>query len=200
MVKSLFVLSLFLIGIFSLPMCSGQTYGEAEKNADSLQEDTLLLNSAYRYRQVLLDSFNDTHPIHTPSNYYHLIYYSSFSFGKSIRFEKKDSTYFLCVTTLNPPDSSIRRNYQEYKINKHDWEFLEFMINDFGFWSAPKAKGRKVLDGHYSFFEGNVLNSKGKQQRVIARRGLPYDKMEAMCNNVYEFHLGLIVSYSQITE
>jgi hypothetical protein len=161
-----------------------------------LMDDSLLLINAKSLRKKLLVEFNDT-TFSAHKNYYHFLYYSAFGHGVSVRFEKEDTHFFLKVKTLHPPDSSIRHSYYETEITKHEWEFLEYMVDDYGFWYAPDCKSNLVLDGHYSFLQANRIEREVNHRKLIARRGVQYDKMEALCKNIYLYQEDLVLRYRQ---
>lgn len=162
-----------------------------------LRKDSLLMSQAKAFRKRLLVEFNDT-TFSTDKNYYHYLYYSSFDYGVSVRFEKEDTLFFLKIKTLHPQDSSIRLSYYETQISKYEWEFLEYMVDDYDFWYAPELKTRQVLDGHTDFLEANRVEKEMNQHKFIARRGVQYDKIEALCANIYSYQEELVFKYKQM--
>jgi hypothetical protein len=79
---------------------------------------------------------NDSIPNGIDSNYYYLIFSSSFGNGTTVKFTKKGNKYFLYVKTLNPNDSTNRLTQYATEIDKREWEQLENMVDEFDFWSA----------------------------------------------------------------
>ena len=59
--------------------------------------DTTLMRQAYEYHQILLDTFSENSIKETNIDGYHLLFYSSHGYGKSIKFKKAHSQYKLVM-------------------------------------------------------------------------------------------------------
>ena len=142
-------------------------------------------------RDTLLRRF-DVKPIKGQNQaIYHLLYYSSHGFGQSIKFEKKDSSYFLtskCLVKTGWP-SECENFHME--ITKSAWDDFEKMIYEFNFWTENQLEAnRNVLDGFVFILEGVRPEAEkcGKRTYQLIGRGSPqYDKIGELCKCIINY-------------
>jgi hypothetical protein len=159
--------------------------------------DSTLTKRVLWFRTKLIERFNDSIPNGIDSNYYYLIFASSFGNGTTVKFTRKGDTYFLYVKTLNPNDSITRLTQYVTEIDKGDWDQLENMVNEFDFWSATHFKYKKVLDGYTYFLEGSRISNNMRIHQLVGRGSPEYDKIGALCDYIMDYQERLVFKYKQ---
>jgi hypothetical protein len=159
------------------------------------------MKQALAYRDTLLRRFN-VNPIKgQKQTVYQLLYYSSHGFGHSIKFEKKDSSYFLTSKCFFKGDSTADCKSFYLEISKSEWDDFEKIIYEFNFWTENQLEGNKgVLDGFVYFLEGVRPEAEkcGKRTYQFIGRGSPrYDKIGELCRCIFEYKEQLGFRYSQ---
>lgn len=159
--------------------------------------DSIITKEAYQSHRILLQKFDENSIKGLNNEAYHLQFYSSHGFGKSITFEKNNTDYYLSIKCITKEDWFIDcKNYQ-IGINKEEWNKFEKMIYEFNFWTEENFRANQnVLDGHVYFLEGNRPEAKrcNKMTYKLVGRGSPgYDKIGALCEYIlnYEDQLSL---------
>jgi hypothetical protein len=156
---------------------------------------------AISIRNSLLKRFNATSIAGQNHNAYHLIFFSSHGYGKSIKFEKRGADCLLSLTCL-PTDHRVQDkvNYQ-LNISQEEWDVLENMIHEFGFWTEDQLiTSREVLDGSVYLLEGNrpeAARCDRRSSQLIVRGSPRYDKMAALCGYIMEYEDHLDFSHRQ---
>ena len=196
---------LIFISIF-LFACQGnvQENKDCSKCADEIYKevsDTSLLNSVFGFQKNLLEKFSESSVKGLDHEAYHLQFYSSFGYGKSVKFEHNNGVYSIvvkCGTTKERLDEC-----KEYAIviDWEDWDKLEKMIYEFDFWTEEDVwRERLVADGFLYILEGNRPEAKKcnkKAYKIIARGSPGYEKMGALCNYIFSFEQQLKLKYEQ---
>ena len=161
--------------------------------------DTTLTKRVLWFRTELIKRFNDSIPNGSDSNYYYLIFSSSFGEGTSVKFTRKRDTYFLSVKNLNPNDSINRLTQYTTEIDKQEWDQLENIIDEFDFWSATHFKyNDKVFDGETYFLEGSRISDNIRLHQLVGRKSAEYDKMGALYDYIMKYQEHLVFHYKQI--
>ena len=106
-----------LILTFSLISCQNNTDCSQFSNVTypNYQNHTLLSKEFSSYRDTLLKRLDVTSINDLNHTSYQLLFYSSHRYGKSIRFEKTKSGYFLTVKCIGSELNNV--NCNDYKIN-----------------------------------------------------------------------------------
>ncbi len=163
--------------------------------------DTTLLRQVNEYHQILLDTFSDNSIKETNLEGYHLLFYSSHGYGKSIKFTKANSQYNLVMKCVG--NREWKDDCKQYIINieEDEWNELEKMIYEFDFWTSDHFRAnRMVLDGYAFFLEGNrpYAESCNLATNKLISRGSPrYDKIGDLCQNIIEYEGQLRFRYEQ---
>jgi len=172
-----------------------------EKYLDE-QFDSIEMQKALEQRDTLLKKF-DVKPIKGQNQtIYHLLFYSSHGFGQSIKFEKKDSSYFLTSKCLFKDGWLSECENFHLEITKSEWDDLEKMIYEFNFWTENQLEANKnVLDGYVYFLEGvrpEAEKCGKKTYQFIGRASPRYDKIEKLCRCIVDYKEQLGFLHSQI--
>ncbi|MDB5257782.1 MAG: hypothetical protein JWM14_2477 [Chitinophagaceae bacterium] len=168
------------------------------KENTTTSPDTTLTKQVLWFRTKLIERFNDSIPNGIDSNYYYLIFSSSFGNGTTVKFTRKEDTYFLCVKTLTPNDSINRLTQYTTEIDKREWYQLENMVDEFDFWSATHFKYNRVLDGDTYFLEGSRISNNMKLHQLVGRGSPRYDKIGALCDYIMKYQEHLVFQYKQV--
>lgn len=172
---------------------------KTQEEINKLNQDSLLKIAALNARtNLILNTFHDTIPSDIDTNYYFLILHGAFDIGNSVKFVNKGNRYFLYVKTLNPQDSVSRLTQYVTEIDKSEWDELEYMINEFNFWTAKQFKNNSALDGYVYFLEGSRNTNNGKLHQLIGRANPRYDKIGALCDYIMQFQEQLVYQYKQV--
>lgn len=161
----------------------------------------VLFQQAIEEKDSLLEDFNETPIKNLDHTAYHLLFYSSHGYGRSIKVEQKDSTYLLSQKNI-PREGWFpeRENYQ-IRISEEEWAEFEAMIYEFDFWTAQHMKiNQDVLDGFVYFLEGNRPSAKKCKKRTyqLLVRGSPeYDKIGALCDYILRYEEELSLKYGK---
>lgn len=186
-----------LFGCKAKPECPGI---KPEVYPDT-QVDSVLASQASQFRDTLLKMFGET-PI-KGLNYkaYHLLCFSSFGHGESIKFEINQYGCFLTIKCIRKGDFSPECHNYNTKISEEEWNQLEEMVYEFDFWTAePFRSNEGVLDGYVLFLEGNRPEAAVCRNRVyqfVGRVSPRFDKIGALCDYIMEYKEQLIFKYSQ---
>ncbi len=163
--------------------------------------DTVLWKEALGFRDTVMEWFNVRPVKERTSTYYHLLYYSSFGFGKSIKIENKNSEYFLSVNHFPEKGNYSNGKNYEIKISKEEWNKFEMMIYEFNFWTESQFKAnRDVLDGYCYFLEGHrpeALKCNKKVHQIVFRGSPGYDKIGALCDYICDYEDQLALTYGK---
>jgi hypothetical protein len=194
--KSIFYTLIFALIFLSTCQVKEECVKFIDEEYLDVQIDSNFLVGAFEYKDRLIKKFGET-PI-KDLNYsaYHLQFFSSFGFGQSIKFEKKDFGYLLSVKCITKEGYLQDCNEYQAIIDEEDWNELEEMIYEFNFWTAQQFKKSSgdVLDGFTYCLEGNrpeAINCNKKTYQFIVRSSPRYDKIGALCDYImrYEFNL-----------
>ncbi len=163
--------------------------------------DSILQQEARKYQNILLERFNETSIKEQNNKAYHLLFYSSHRFGKSIKFEQEGSNYYLSLKCILKKGWFSDRKDYKIKILKEDWDKLEEMIYEFNFWTVEQFKTNKdVLDGHVYFLEGKRPEAEKCNKRTyqfIGRGSPEYDKVGALCEYISDYEERLASNYGE---
>lgn len=147
--------------------------------------DSVLVREALEYHNILLQRFANTSIKALAHESYHVQFYSSHGFGRSLKFEQRMDGYYLSKKCVSRNDSAPKCEEYQIEINKEDWDKLEWIIYEFNFWTTENFRtNRDVLDGYVYYLAGNRPAAKkcNKKTYKLVGRGSPdYDKMEALC-------------------
>ncbi|MEL7122872.1 MAG: hypothetical protein AAFO07_25720 [Bacteroidota bacterium] len=203
-----FIYLLLILTLFLMIACQDKTQ-EKETCVRYLNENYLepitdisIINEAFEYHMVLLEMFDENSVKDFKNEAYHLQFYSSHGYGKSVKFEKRLKGGTISVKCIRNEDwFTDCRDYQ-IEIDSTDWRILENIIYEFDFWTVEDFRSRKnVLDGYVYFLEGNrpeAITCNKKIYKLVARASPKYDKIEALCENILEFEHQLEYSYEQM--
>lgn len=162
--------------------------------------DQSLIKLAMDYRETLLERFGETSIKDLHYDVYHLMFYSSHGYGRSIKVEKNDGGYYFRISCLPKEDSFYKCESKYIKMQKDDWDEFEAMIYEFDFWTEEQIRSNTVLDGYVLFLEGNRPEAEKCDKRThrIVGRGSPrYDKIGSLCDEIFSFSNQITFSYSQ---
>lgn len=166
--------------------------------------DTSLAKGAFDYQKILLERFAETSVKGLNYEAYHLQFYSSHGYGKSVKFENKNSVYSIAVKCRTKDDWLPDCKEYEIGIDKEEWNELECMIYEFNFWTEEDFKTNKdVLDGYVYILEGNRPEAKKcnrKTYKLVARGSPRYDKIGALCSYILEYEDQLKFKYEQLNK
>lgn len=172
-------------------------------NENNLEQttDTSLIKEAFEYQEILLERFGESSVKGLKHEAYHLQFYSSHGYGKSVKFERKVGACTINVKCISMKDWF--KNCKEYqiRIDEDEWNELEKMIYEFNFWTAEDFRTNKgALDGYAFLLEGNRPTAEkcNKKSYKLVGRGSPrYDKMEALCENILKYEGQIKYRYEQ---
>ncbi|GEM_PF-6741851 len=161
--------------------------------------DSTRLSQVLKYKDILLERFNETSIRGLNDEAYHLMFYSAHGFGKSVKFEKNSGAYSLSVKCVLKRDWYPCKAYS-IKISEQEWNVLRQMTIDFNFWTEKQIDTPKnVLDGHTYFLEGVRPDAErcGKKIYNIAARSSPdYNKIGALCEYILQYEEELASNYT----
>lgn len=164
--------------------------------------DTTFVRGILDYQKILLERFGESSVKGLNFEAYHLQYYSTMGYGKSVKFENRNGICSIAVKCRTI--GNCCPDYKEYEIgiDKEEWDELEKMIYEFNFWTEEDFKDNKgaVLDGYVYLLEGNRPQAEKCDKRTykLVARGSPrYDKMGALSNYILEFEDQLKFKYEQ---
>ena len=163
--------------------------------------DTSLVRGVLDYQKILLERFDESSVKGLNFEAYHLQFYSSMGYGKSVKFENKNGIYSIVVKCRTKGDCCP--DYKEYEIGieKEEWNELEKMIYEFNFWTEKEFKvNTDVLDGYAYFLEGNRPEAEKcnkKTYKLVALGSPRYDKIGALCDYILEYEDQLKFKYEQ---
>lgn len=168
--------------------------------------DSSLFKSAVDYQNILLKRFDENSVKGLNFEAYHLQFYSSHGYGKSVKFENEYGIYSIAVkcrtTEYWLPDSDCKE-YQ-IEIDSAEWNELEKMVYEFDFWTVKNFKTNKdVLDGYVYLLEGNRPQAEKcnkKTYKLVARSSPRFDKMGALCDYILEYEEQLKFKYEQLNK
>ncbi|MEO5909749.1 MAG: hypothetical protein ABIP95_02620 [Pelobium sp.] len=165
------------------------------------QSDTVLKKEALKYRDILMERFKETSITGQNKPAYHLLFYSSFGNGESIKFEQIDSSYYLSRKCISSNDHFVCGQNFYIQISTIEWDKFEEMIYEYNFWTSKKFNvNKKVLDGYAYFLEGNrpeAFFCKKRNYHLIGRSSPEYDKMEDLCNHIMDYEERLVLKYGK---
>ena len=196
----------FFVIFILICFCSCQEKKDCEKfiQEEYLEEqvDSFLEREANEYRDTLLKRFDETPIRENNRSAYHLLFYSSHGYGKSVKFEKNNSRYFLSRKCIRKeggfPDCE---NYQ-VEVSEKEWNEFEEMIYEFDFWTEEKFRvNTGALDGFVYFLEGNRPEAErcGKRTYQFIGRSSPrFDKMGALCAYISEYEEHFDFKHGQV--
>lgn len=198
-------LCLIFISIF-LFRCQGKVREnrDCSKFANEIYKevsDTSLAKEAFGYQKYLLEKFDEQSVKGLNYEAYHLQFYSSHGYGKSVKFENKNSVYSIAVKCITQGD--WLPDCREYKIgiDREEWNELERMIYEFNFWTEEDFKTNKdVLDGYVYILAGNRPEAKKcnkKAYKLVGRSSPGYDKIGALCGYILDYEDQLKFKYEQ---
>lgn len=199
---------LVFISIF-LFRCQGniQKNRDCSKFANEIYKevsDTSLVKGVFDYQKNLLERFGEKSVKGLNYEAYHLQFYSSHGYGKSMKFENKNSTYSITVKCRTKEDWLPDCKEYEIEINREEWDEIERMIYEFNFWTEEDFKTNKdVLDGYAYILEGNRPEAKKcnrKTYKLVARGSPRYDKIGALCSYILEYEDQLKFKYEQMNK
>lgn len=163
--------------------------------------DATLLMQAEEYHEILLDRFKENSIVETHNDGYHLLFYSSHGYGKSVKFEKRNNNYILSLKCVGKKEWNDDCKQYRINIEEDEWDVLEKMIYEFDFWTADHFRtNTMVLDGSAFLLEGNRPNAKSCNvitTKLIARGSPQYDKIGNLCDNILEYEGQLRFRYEQ---
>jgi hypothetical protein len=166
--------------------------------------DTSLAKRVFNYQKTLLERFAETSVKGLNYEAYHLLFYSSRGYGKSVKFEKKNNFYSISVKCRTKDDGLPDCKEFEIEIDKEEWTELEGMIYEFNFWTVEDFKpNREVLDGYVYILEGNrpeALKCNRKTYKLVARSSPRHDKIGALCDYILEYEDQLKFKYEQMNK
>ena len=166
--------------------------------------DTTMHREAYEYHEILLNRFKETALKGVEYDAYHLQFYSSHGYGRSVKFENDQEIYTISVKCLG--NKEWNEDCKEYKINieKREWIELEKMIYEFDFWTDEHFRTNEdVLDGFAYLLEGNRPSAKACKEltnKLIARGSPWYDKIGSLCENILKHEDQLRFRYEQFNK
>ena len=168
---------------------------------ENVAEDSTLKIEAFKYRDTLLKRFNEF-PLNRQSHSsYHFMFYSSHGFGKSVKFEKKESSYKLSLKSISKKDWVSYGDNYEIEITQEEWNKFEQMIYEFNFWTESAFKTNKnVLDGFVYFLEGyrpEALKCNKKTYQFVGRGSPEYDKIGSLCACINDYEDRLAMKYGK---
>ncbi|WP_421799539.1 hypothetical protein [Haliscomenobacter sp.] len=184
--------------------------GNVQKNKDCSKfeneiyqevSDTSLAKEAFDFQKYLLEKFGEKSVKGINYGAYHLQFYSSFGYGKSVKFVNKNGVYSIAVKCITKEE--LYPDCKEYaiRIDKEEWNELERMIYEFNFWTEEDFKTSKdVLDGYAYILEGNRPEAKKCNKKIykLVGRGSPkYDKIGALCDYILGYESQLKFKYEQ---
>lgn len=196
--------------LFFVPIILFGCEGDFLKNKDCSKfaneiyqevSDTSLVKEAFNFQKYLLEKFGEKSVKVINYEAYHLQFYSSFGYGKSVKFVNKNGVYSIAVKCVTKEE--LYPDCKEYKIriDKEEWNELERMIYEFNFWTEEDFKANKdVLDGYAYILEGNRPEAKkcNKKTYKLVGRGSPrYDKIGALCGYILDYEEQLRFRYEQ---
>jgi len=150
--------------------------------------------------EILLKKFNEKSVNTLNFEAYQLIYFSSFEYGKSIRFENNNGNYLIKAKCVDSEyEEQICEEYT-HVLDESDWLVLEKMIYEFNFWTEESFRSNLVLDGHVFLLEGKrneAVDCKRRNYKVIARGSPRYDKIGSLCESILEFEDYLYSNYRE---
>ena len=202
----LFLVSIFIF-LFSCQL-NNEVKDECLKYADEkyaeLKTDTALVVEANKNYKYLLTRF-DENPIEGLNHEaYRLLFYSSFAYGKIIKFEKGNNSWSLSVKCHNYNDAAEECKEYQIGIDKEEWDEFEKMVYEFNFWTAEDFRATKnVLDGYVFFLEGNrpeAKKCKKKTYKLVGRGSPRYDRMDALCHNILAYENQIKFRYEQLNK
>lgn len=131
-----------------------------------------------------------------------MMYYSSHSFGTSIKIEKKESTCYLKVKCFSRNDWNPQCDGgYETQLTEEEWMEFEGMIYEFDFWTADQLNEKSEgLDGCAYLIEGirPDAESCGKRTyRLLGRSSPRFDKIGALCDNIISYERTLAFDHGQ---
>lgn len=191
--------------VFIFPECN-ETNDNSKNTKISLNttlQDTILnekeIKIVLKQRDEILKDFNEKLSPQKDSNYYHLIYYNAFNEGKTVKFEKKNGSFYMTVKNLIP-DSTVKMSVYSTKISEYEWIQVVYMVENFDFWTEEQFMFNKVLDGHTFYLEVNKISKNGNMNRIVGRGSPRYDKIGALCKYILDHQESLIFQYKQINK
>jgi hypothetical protein len=166
--------------------------------------DTSLKKEAFEYQEILLERFGESSVKGLNYEAYHLQFYSSHGYGKSVKFERKVGGCSISVKCISKKEWFEECKEYQIGIDEDEWNELVKIIYEFNFWTAEDFRGNKdVLDGYAFFLAGNRPEAEkcNKKSYKLVGRGSPrYDKMEALCENILEYEDQIKFKYEQLDE
>lgn len=184
-----------------------------QKNRDCLRfaneiyqevSDTSLAKGAFDYQKYLLEKFCEESVKGLNYEAYHLQFYSSHGYGKSVRFERKNGVCSIAVKCITKEEWYPDCKEYKIRIDSAEWNELERMIDEFNFWTEEDFKVNKdVLDGYAYILEGNRPKAEkcGKKAYKLVARGSPrFDKIGALCGYILDYEGQLKFKYEQSSE
>lgn len=207
--KRLTYFGLILYSIF-LISCQSKSH-EKEGCSKYLSEeyfeettDTSMIKEAFEYQEILLERFGESSVKELNHEAYHLQFYSSHGYGQSVKFERKVGGCSISVKCKSKKEWFEECKEYQIGIDEDEWNELEKMIYEFNFWTAEDFRTNKnVLDGYAFFLEGNrpeAENCNKKSYKLVGRGSPRYDKMEALCENIFAYEDQLKFRYEQLNK
>jgi hypothetical protein len=202
---------LFLLVIFATSFSACKEKKECLKYTDEIYKDekpdSSVMSEMLKYRSLLLKRFHETSIKGANITSYHLLFYSSHGYGKSIKLEQKKNACFLKVKCFFKEE--IKQDAEDWfpdckdystEISKDEWYKFEGLITNFNFWTAEQVdvETKGVLDGFVYLLEGNRPDAKKcgkKTYQIVARRSPEYDKMGALCGYILSYEDQLATKY-----
>lgn len=164
--------------------------------------DSVMVKEAFDYQEILLKRFGETSVKGLTYEAYHLQFYSSHGYGKSVKFENNIGGCFISVKCKSKKDWFEECKEYQIEIEKDEWREFEKMIYEFNFWTAEDfRRNEHVLDGFAYLLEGNRPEAKKcnkKTYQLIARGSPRYDKIGALCDYILEYEDQLKFKYEQM--
>ena len=168
------IIAMFLFGCYEPSKCSLCQVEDYDKN----QNDTLIQLETYLDSIHLLSG-----ALQVRNSKYEAYRISSKSaFGSSLNsylFECRENGYFISFQEIwedhkNENPMKII-NETEFEIDELEWQHIQYLICNFGFWTETQIKTVEALDGGIMILEGNcpAVKSPNKSFSRIVYRGTP---------------------------
>jgi len=157
------ILTMVLFGCYEPSTCS---VCQAE-NYELDQNDTLIKLETYLDSIYLLSGAQQVRN----SNYeaYRISSKSAFSTSlNSYIFERRENGYFISFQEIwenNKNENPIKIiNEKEFEIDELEWQHVQYLICNFGFWTETQIKTVEALDGRIMILEGNCPAGKSSNK------------------------------------
>jgi len=201
-ISNKFTLLFLVLALIHIPGCSEKEHCSKfiHEEYQYEQADPLLEKEALRFKKELHEWFGVASIAGIEHDAYHLLFYSSHGFGKSVKFERIDTSCYLSIKCLAKEEWFDCKDYK-IQITSQEWKRLEVMIYDFDFWTAKRfIANNDVLDGFVYFLDATRPEAKACNKRTyhLIGRGSPrYDKVGALCAHIAEYEDQLAFCYGK---